>query len=192
MQPGMGMPPQMQPGMGMGMPMQMQPGMGMQMPMQQNPMMAMMQMMQMMMGGGMGAPMVDPSAIPLSGQGAHRGQRTAGLFQRLDGGLHAGHHIAVELHLFAHVPVERARHHFLDLLREPVERPATARIDGSDGRHLGFGGVARVQQRRQVRERDIAQRRPVGITRTHALPDFSDYRREFFTLFVDHAFSNSP
>jgi KaiC/GvpD/RAD55 family RecA-like ATPase len=75
MQPGMGMP--MQPGMGMpmqpGMGMPMQPGMGM--PMGQNPMMAMMQMMQMMMGGGMGAPMIDPSAIPFSGQGAADGDR---------------------------------------------------------------------------------------------------------------------
>jgi KaiC/GvpD/RAD55 family RecA-like ATPase len=67
MQPGM--PMQMQPGVamppGMGMP-GMQPGMG------QNPMFAMMQMMQMMGsmmgGGGMGTPMVDPSALPFTGQ----------------------------------------------------------------------------------------------------------------------------
>jgi KaiC/GvpD/RAD55 family RecA-like ATPase len=62
MQPGMQHPGMMQ-----------QPGMGM--PMQQNPMMAMMQMMQMMMGGGMGAPMVDPSAIPFSGQGTADGDK---------------------------------------------------------------------------------------------------------------------
>jgi KaiC/GvpD/RAD55 family RecA-like ATPase len=78
MQPGMGMP--MQPGMGMpmqpGMAMPMAPGMGM--PMQQNPMFAMMQMMQMMgtmMGGGVGAPMMDPSAIPFTGQAAQDADR---------------------------------------------------------------------------------------------------------------------
>ena len=76
MMPGMGMPGMMP---GMGMPMQ-QPAMGMAagmmgMPMQQNPMMAMMQMMQMMMGGGMGAPMIDPSAIPFSAQAAADGDQ---------------------------------------------------------------------------------------------------------------------
>ncbi|MCC6558581.1 MAG: AAA family ATPase [Polyangiaceae bacterium] len=59
-----GMQPGMVPGMVPGMP-GMMPGMGM--PMGQNPMMAMMQMMQMMMGGGMAAPIVDPSAIPFAG-----------------------------------------------------------------------------------------------------------------------------
>jgi KaiC/GvpD/RAD55 family RecA-like ATPase len=83
MQQPMGMPmqqPQMmqQPGM---MPMQ-QPGMGMpmqqpQMGMGQNPMMAMMQMMQMMgtMMGGMGSPMVDPSAVPFGAQPTADGDR---------------------------------------------------------------------------------------------------------------------
>jgi KaiC/GvpD/RAD55 family RecA-like ATPase len=74
-QPGM-MPMGQQPGMPMGQPGMMpmgQPGMGgMGMP---NPMMAMMQMMQMMMGGGMGAPMVDPSAIPFSGQAVADGDK---------------------------------------------------------------------------------------------------------------------
>jgi KaiC/GvpD/RAD55 family RecA-like ATPase len=74
MMPGMGMPMQ-QPMMGMPMQqpmmgMPMQPGMGMQ-----NPMMAMMQMMQMMMGGGMGAPMVDPAAIPFAQQAAVDGDK---------------------------------------------------------------------------------------------------------------------
>ncbi len=66
MHPGMGMQP------GMGMPMQpgMMPGTGM--PMGQNPMLA---MMQMMMGGGMGAPMVDPAAIPFAGQAAGDGDK---------------------------------------------------------------------------------------------------------------------
>jgi KaiC/GvpD/RAD55 family RecA-like ATPase len=65
MMPGMGMP-----GMGMpGMPGMMQPGMGV------NPMMQMMQMMQMMMGGGMTAPMIDPSAVPFSGQSAPDGDK---------------------------------------------------------------------------------------------------------------------
>jgi KaiC/GvpD/RAD55 family RecA-like ATPase len=98
MAPGMGMPQQMPPGMGMpqmGMPQQMAPGMGMPqmgmpqmgmpqqmapqmgMPMGANPMMAMMQMMQMMqmMGGGLGSPMVDPSAAPFGGQGQSDGDR---------------------------------------------------------------------------------------------------------------------
>jgi KaiC/GvpD/RAD55 family RecA-like ATPase len=60
MQPGMMMPGMMQPGM-------MMPGM--------NPMMQMMQMMQMMMGGGMTAPMIDPSAVPFSGQSAPDGDK---------------------------------------------------------------------------------------------------------------------
>jgi KaiC/GvpD/RAD55 family RecA-like ATPase len=56
------MMPQGMPGMAAPPPMGMaaQPGMP-------NPMMAMMQMMQMMMGGGMAPTMVDPSAIPFAG-----------------------------------------------------------------------------------------------------------------------------
>jgi KaiC/GvpD/RAD55 family RecA-like ATPase len=76
MMPGMGMPgmmpgqvPGMMPGMGM-MPGQV-PGMGMPMPAQPggNPMLAMMQMMQMMMGGGL-APTIDPAAMPFAGSAA--------------------------------------------------------------------------------------------------------------------------
>jgi KaiC/GvpD/RAD55 family RecA-like ATPase len=75
MQPGMMQPGMMQPGMmqpGMMQPGMMQPGMmpgmmpGMGMPMAQNPMLAMMQMMQVMMGGGMGAPAIDPAAVPFT------------------------------------------------------------------------------------------------------------------------------
>jgi len=67
-----GMMPGM-PGMMPGMPgiMPGMPGMGMQM----NPMMQMMQMMQMMMGGGMTAPMIDPSAVPFAGQSAPDGDK---------------------------------------------------------------------------------------------------------------------
>lgn len=56
--------PMMQPGMAMPMqqPQMQQP----QMPMGGNPMMQMMQMMQMMMGQQMGAPMIDPAAMPFS------------------------------------------------------------------------------------------------------------------------------
>ena len=39
---------------------------------------------------------------------------------------------------------------FFDLLRQPVQRSAGARIHRADGRHLGFRGIARVQQRHQV------------------------------------------
>ncbi|MCB9555808.1 MAG: AAA family ATPase [Deltaproteobacteria bacterium] len=56
MQPGMMQPGMMQPGM--------MPGAG------GNPMFAMMQMMQMMMGGGMSGGAVDPSAVPFSGSHA--------------------------------------------------------------------------------------------------------------------------
>jgi len=47
-----------------GMPMPGMPGMPMPGASQANPMMAMMQMMQLMIGGGMVSPMVDPAAVP--------------------------------------------------------------------------------------------------------------------------------
>jgi KaiC/GvpD/RAD55 family RecA-like ATPase len=80
MQPGMmypGMQPMMQPGMMPPGMMPMQPGMmpGMPAPMGGNPMMAMMQMMQMMMGGGMGAQLVDPAAVPFASQAVADGDK---------------------------------------------------------------------------------------------------------------------
>ena len=62
-----GMPGQMMPGQmmpGQMMPGQMMPGMA------GNPMLGMMQMMQMMMGGGVAMPQVDPSAVPFAVQQA--------------------------------------------------------------------------------------------------------------------------
>ena len=60
--------PQAMPGMMPQMPMGGMPMPGMPMPgMQGNPMFAMMQMMQMMMGGGLAPAVVDPAALPFTG-----------------------------------------------------------------------------------------------------------------------------
>ena len=77
----------------------------------------------------------------------HSGHQAARLFQRIQRSLHATHHIAIEHHLLAHVPIERPRNRVFQLLRQPVQRAAAARIHCADGRHLGLRGIARAQQR---------------------------------------------
>ena len=86
-------------------------------------------------------------------------QRAIHVVDRLDGGVDAGHGMAVELHLLAHVPVERARHQPLPALHQRVQQAAAARIHGADGRHFAQRGVARVHQRHQVRQRRLPRRR---------------------------------
>ncbi len=47
------------------------------------------------------------------------GQHALGFVQGLEGGLDASHHVAVELHLFAYVPIQRAGDQLFDGLRQP-------------------------------------------------------------------------
>ena len=93
------------------------------------------------------------------------GQRAVVLRQRLDGGVHGGDRLAVEFHLLADVPVERARHQALPRLRQEVERAAAAGVDGADGGHLAERGIAGMHQRHQVRQGNV---RGGGFGMAHA------------------------
>ncbi|MGA2116028.1 MAG: hypothetical protein ABSH56_14910 [Bryobacteraceae bacterium] len=79
-------------------------------------------------------------------------QRAIDVVDGLDGGVHRGHGMAVELDLFAHVPVERPRHQLLPPLKQGVQRAAAARVYGADGGHFPQGGVARMHQGHQIRK----------------------------------------
>ncbi len=87
-------------------------------------------------------------------------QRAIGLVQRFEGRIDAGHDLAVELHLLAHVPVEHPRHQALPRLHQRIDQAAGARIHRADGGHFAQRGIARVHQRHQVGQRDRRRRPP--------------------------------
>src|SRR5258708_39024462 len=54
--------------------------------------------------------------------------------------LNAGHGGAIELHLFAHVPVQSTRYEALEALDDGVLESWRTRVDGSDRGDLALGG----------------------------------------------------
>src|SRR5271156_54839 len=136
--------------------------------------------------------------VPLSPARAHirelarliaEGRHAAVVFvQDFERGLHAIHDRAIELHLFADMPVERARHQALQALRDRVDESRRARIHGSDAGHFRLGGVARVQQWREIGERDLP-RIAVKAAATNPVANFRDYSGEFFTFWIHVSFS---
>ncbi len=119
-------------------------------------------------------PPVDPVVTNIFQLAGH-GQGAARVFQSFERSLNADHHVAIELHLLADVPVERAGNGFLDLLRNPVERASGARIDGADGSHLGLRCIAGMQQRHEVGQRQRAA--GFRMQRAHPILNFLQNRR---------------
>ncbi len=95
------------------------------------------------------------------------------LIQRFQRRVDALHHLAIKYHLFAHVPVEHARHQPLPPLHQRIHRPARPRVHRADGSDLRRCRIARVHQRQQIGERHIAGRGALGMARAHTLPDLS-------------------
>ncbi len=104
-------------------------------------------------------------------------KRLLAFVQALEGGLHACHHGAIELHLLAHVPIERARDMRLSALNDGILQAGWPRVHRADAGHFGLRGVARMQQRHQIGQRDGLPGRAVGIARAHPVADFGDDRR---------------
>ena len=50
------------------------------------------------------------------------------------------------------MPIQRAGHQPLHALRDGISQAGRTRVYSADAGDLGFGGVARMQQRRQVRQ----------------------------------------
>lgn len=85
---------------------------------------------------------------------AHGCERAAGFFEGFERCLNAGHHVSIEFDLLADMPVERARDGFLEVLDDPIERSAAARVHAANSSYFGFGRIACVQQRHEVWERE--------------------------------------
>ena len=97
----------------------------------------------------------------------------------LDGGIDALDGGAVELHLLADMPVERAGDQALHRLRDVVYQPGRAGIHRPDGGHLRLGGVAGVDERHHVRHRE-ADGAGGGVACADAVADLPDQRLELF------------
>ena len=95
-------------------------------------------------------------------------------------GVDAGHRLAIEFHLLAHVPIEHARNHALPGLHQRIDHAAGARVHGSDGGHLAERRIARVGQRHQVGQGDFhTARGSFRIARAHPVADLVQQRDQF-------------
>jgi hypothetical protein len=73
------------------------------------------------------------------------------------------------------MPIKAARDNPLDLLRDAVEQTAATWIHSANRGHLGFGGIAGMQDGQQVRERHgHGARRAIGIAGAHTFLNFPD------------------
>ncbi len=102
-------------------------------------------------------------------------QRAVVFVERFERGLGRVDGAAVELHLFADMPIEHASEKALPRLNQRVLEAGRARVDGADGGHLGFGRVAGVEQGQQIGDGNgepaVLALRMAGLD---ALPDFAD------------------
>ncbi len=122
-----------------------------------------------------------PNLLVIRGQRSHA---PGHIGQRLQSRLNADHGGAIELHLFAHVPVQRTRDQTLEALDDRVPEPRGARIYCSDCGNLRFRGIAGMHQRHQVgRGRAIGTQRALGNARAGFRLHFLNRRGQ---LFVSH------
>ena len=110
----------------------------------------------------------------------HGHQRAVEICHGFERGVDAGHRLAIELHLLAHVPIEHARNHSLPGLHQRIDHAAGARVHGSDGGHFAERRIARVGQRHQVGQGDFhTARGGFGIARAHPVADLVQQRDQF-------------
>jgi len=111
---------------------------------------------------------------------AQSGERAVVLVEGFEDGAEGADGGAVEVDLVADVPIEQAGDELLDRLRQGIQEAGRARVDGSDGGDLGFGGVALVKDGQQVGEDDARARDAIGVARADAVADLLDDGGDLF------------
>lgn len=108
--------------------------------------------------------------------GCQRGHRAIRFVQGLDGGFDAAHHRAIEFYLLSHVPIQCARYQPFHGLRDVIHQAWRAGIYRTDAGHFAFGGISRLIQRSQIRQRNVARRHAIRMQSANSLADFRDNR----------------
>lgn len=125
-------------------------------------------------GGEAGFERVYAAGVLFKG-GGNLLEGAVGFFERFEGRLGRVEGAAVELDLFADVPIEDAGDEPFPGLDERVFEARWTGVDGADGGDLGFGGVAGVEEGEQVGESDgKAAAFALGMAGGDALTDFAD------------------
>ena len=83
-------------------------------------------------------------------------ERAVVLVERFQQGVDGGDGGAVEFYLLPDVPIQKPRSRPLDGLEQRVEGARRPRVYRADGRHLGFGRVAGVEDRQQIGQGNVA------------------------------------
>ena len=113
-----------------------------------------------------------------------RRERPVHFRERLQRRLHTRHRTAIELDLVAYKPGQGSRNTSLGTLDCRVDDTSRPRVDATDRGDLRLSGIARVQQRHEIRGRDAIDRKRLAFAACAGLVLDAAYRRA--QLFVSH------
>jgi hypothetical protein len=74
------------------------------------------------------------------------------------------------------MPIENARRKALPPLHQGIDGTAAPRVDGTDGSHFSHGGIARMHERHEIGQGNVAGGRSLWMARPDAVAHLAQNR----------------